>query len=613
VLNKDTIGISENRGRASVCYSRRMGLLHELRRRSVYGTVAIYLLTAWIAIQVASLAFPGLDIPDRAIRYVWLAAIVLFPIAVLFAWRFQITSRGIARTQSSSTDGALSDLPLARPDYLILVGLGLVVLVIVLRTTQEIVQINEATPVSVFGRAIHANSVAVLPFDNLTGEQNQEYLVDGIQESMTATLSQISGLRVKSRTSTASYRNTTKNITEIASELGVANVVEGAVFRTGEELRITVQLVDAVTDEYIWTESYERKVKDLLAMQSDVAREVAEQVSVELTPDEARRLRSGREVNPEVYEMYLKGMYFIKQLYPEAFTTGLEYLHDAVALDPREPLAYAGLALGYNTIGHGVNAHGAFPKALAAADKALQLDELSGEAWAALAEAQLYYEWDWEAAEKNMLRALQLSPSLDHVYAHYAYLLFLLDRKDEGIETMERARDLSPVDSLWAGFAAWLYMTEGRWEDAIQTAEECRQFSRELDLCLYTLGQTHAAQGDFDKAIEIQEQIAVGDPFRDWALVISYAQAGRTDESLQLISRMSVNATPRHQLHIALAYAAMGDFEQSLSWLGAAYESRSDWLPWVVLPNSYGGSVEPLREEAGFKAIVDAMDIPASY
>jgi tetratricopeptide (TPR) repeat protein len=211
-----------------------------------------------------------------------------------------------------------------------------------------------------------------------------------------------------------------------------------------------------------------------------------------------------------------------------------------------------------------------------------------------------------------MLRALQLSPSLDHVHAHYAYLLLLLGRDEEAAEFAEKARDLSPVDPLWAGFAAWLYMVEGRLEEGIETAEECTMFSRELDLCLYTLGQIYAVQGDFDKAVEVHERIAAEDPFRNWALGISYAQAGRREDALRVIEEMSVNATTRNQLHIALAYSAMGDIEQALTWLGVAYESRADWLPWVVLPHAYGDSVEPLREEAGFKVIVDGMKIPVA-
>ena len=587
-----------------------MKMVRELRRRRVFGTVALYIVAAWVAIQAASLAFPGMDIPDRAIRYVWFAAILGLPVAVLFAWRFQITSAGVVRTPPVAAGENAANLRLNKIDYSMLAGLALLALLISVQAVRDITRIDPV--LSAFGREIHPNSIAVLPLDNLTGDAEQAYLVDGIHESLTATLSQISGLHVKSRTSTGQYKLSALRLPEIATELGVANIIAGSVFREDDQVRLIVQLVDAASDEYIWTETYDRPVKDLLALQSEVARTIARQVDVELTPEEAARLRQTREVGRDVYEAYLKGMFFVKQLEPGAITKGMDYLHEAVAIDPREALAYAGLALGYNTIGHGVSSHDAFPKAIAAARKALEIDELSGEAWAALAEAQLYYEWNWAAAEKNMQRALQLSPSLDHVYAHYAYLLMLVGRNEEALEASEMARNLSPVDPLWAGFTSWLYMLEGRWEKATQIAEECQVFAVSLDLCRYTLGQIYSAQGNYDKAIEIHEQIAAGDPFRNWSLGISYGFAGRRDEAQAVISQLSVNATPRSQLHIAFAYAAMGETEHALSWLNVAYESRADWLPWVVLPHAYGGSVESLRDEPGFRAIVDQLNIPAA-
>ena len=603
--HKDGLGTS--------CYScGDMKLLNELRRRRVFGTVVLYIVAAWIVIQAASLLFPALDIPDRAIRYVWIASALGFPVAVLFGWRFQVTSRGIFRTPPAAAGEGAPNLTLERKDILMLAGLVLLAATILVRAVQDIRRVDDILGFSAFGREILANSIAVLPLANLTGDDEQDFLVEGIHEAMTSTLSQISGLRVKSRTSTSTYRDTNQKVPEIASELGVANLIVGSVRRDDEMIRVTVELVDAASDEYLWTSTYETELRDLLAMQSNLARDVAREISIELTAEESARLAQAREVDPEVYETYLKGMFFVKQLEPAAIMKGMEYLHEAVAIDPREPLAYAGLALGYNTIGHGLSAHDAFPKAIAASEMALEIDEFSGEAWAGLAEAQLYYDWDWQTAEKSMQRALQLSPSLDHAYAHYAYLLMLLGREDEAIEVSERARDLSPVDPLWAGFTAWIYLLEGRWDDAIGTAEECLLFATSLDLCRYALGQVHSARGEFDKAVEVHEQIPIGDPFRNWSLGISYGFAGRLDEAQAVIDQMAVNATPRDQLHIALAYAAMGDTEKALQWINVSYESRSDWLPWVVLPNAYGGAVEPLRDEPGFQAIVDQMQIPAA-
>jgi len=228
-----------------------MNLMRELRRRRVFGTMALYIVAAWVAIQVASLIFPALDIPDRAIRYVWVATTLGFPIAVLFAWRFQITSEGVFKTPPAAAGEGAANLRLNGTDFLMLAGLGVMVLLIGLRAVQDIRQTDEIFGVSVFGHKIYPNSIAVLPLDNLTGNAEQVYLVDGIHESMTSTLSQISGLRVKSRTSTATYRDSDKSLPDIAGELGVANVIVGSVRRDGETIRVTVELIDARTDEYL--------------------------------------------------------------------------------------------------------------------------------------------------------------------------------------------------------------------------------------------------------------------------------------------------------------------------------------------------------------------------
>ncbi len=585
--------------------------IREARRRRVFQTAALYVFAAWVILQVADLAFPGLDVPESAIRYVWIGVFTGFPIALLFGWRYQITSQGIVRTAPLTSGESAGDLGLKATDYVLLSALALVVVAISYGVVEEIRKVEQPFGVSVFGREILPNSIAVLPLDNLTGDPDQDYFVDGLHEAMISYLAQISALHVTSRTSTAVYKGVAKPLTEIGRELGVANVIEGSVFRTGNDVRVTVQLINAATDENVWSQNYRREVTDLLALQGDVARAIAEQVHVRLTPDEVRRLTTTRQVNPEVYEAYLKGMFFLKQLNPAAVPRGMDFLHEAIGIDPREPLAYAGLALGYNTIGHGIDTHGAFPKAIAAAEKALEIDEYSGEAWAALAEAQLYYDWDWTTAEASMLRALQLSPNLDHAHAHYAYLLVLLGQIDESFFHAEKARELSPLDPLWAGFAAWLYMLEERWEEGMDSVEECLSFSPGFPFCDYTLGELHRAMGDIEKAVEAHEKISAV-RLRNRALGPTYGMAGRREDARKIAELMAANPTPRDYLYIALTYSAMGEIDEALRWLELAYEHKADWLPWVGLKNAYGGAVEPMRNDPRFKAIVEKLNLPPS-
>jgi TolB-like protein/Flp pilus assembly protein TadD len=583
--------------------------IQEARRRRVFQTAAIYIVASWIILQVADLAFPGLDIPDNAIRFIWIGVFLGFPLALLFGWRYQITAHGIVRTAPSQHSDSDGELKLKTLDFVLLSALAVIVVGISYGVFEEILEVEQPFGVSAFGREILPNSIAVLPLENLTGDPDQQYFVDGLHDALISDLAQIGALQVTSSTSTDVYKNVAKHLTEIASELGVANVIEGSVFRTGNDVRITVQLINASTDENLWSQNYRRELTDILALQGDVARAIADQVRATLTPDEIRRLTSARRVNPEVYELYLKGMFFLKQLDPLSIPKGLDLLHEAIGVDPRDPLTYAALALGYNTIGHGLSAHDAFPKALAAAEKALEIDEYSGEAWAALGEAQLYYSWDWGESEASMLRAMQLSPSLDHTRAHYAYLLILLGRIDESFVYVEQARDLSPLDPLWAGFAAWLYMLEERWEEGLDAANECLSFSPGFWLCDYALGQIYSAMGDIENAIVAHEKMPPGLPMTNWAMGPTYGLAGRHEDALKIAALMAVDPSPRDMLHLALTYSAMGDIDEAIRWLEISFDNRADWLPWIVLKHSYGGAVEPMRDDPRFKALIERLNL----
>lgn len=585
-----------------------MRFVAELRRRRVFRTAALYIVGAWVLLQAASLAFPAAEIPDAAIRYVWLAVIIGFPIALLFGWRYQVTESGIVRT--TGTAAADEDFGLKPVDFVIIGALAAVLATIGWRALDEIREVERPFGVSVFGREILPNSIAVLPLANLTGDTSQATFVDGMHGALTSVLSQISGLRVRSQTSTALYRDVAKPVAQIASELGVANIVEGSVFRDGDDVHLTLSLVDAATDEQIWSQNYRRELQDVLGLQAEIAMTVAGEIDVSLTPEESARFRQTRRVDPDVYDAYLKGMHFVKQLNPAMVERGFTFLHEAIGKDPREPMAYAGLALGYNTIGHGINAHDAFPKALAAAEKALELDPYSGEAWAALAEAQLYYSWDWQVAAGSFRRALQLSPSLDHAHAHYAYLLILMGDVDASLEHSERARELSPLDPLWAGFTAWLYMLEARWDEAETVARACLEFAPGFWLCDYTLGQIYSAQGRFDEALAAHSAISQDTIFAPWALGPTYALAGNRSGAERMIEAMQRTMTPKDELHIALTYAALGDVDDAMYWFDVAYRNRSDWLPWIALPNAYGGALEGIRGEPRFEALVESLALP---
>lgn len=579
----------------------------ELRRRGLFGTTAIYVVAAWVLVQVASEAFPAFNIPEFAIRYVWIGVVLGFPLALIVGWMYDISPRGINRTpQTGSDEGA--DTPLTRFDFLVLSGIAVVAVGIVFTLISEIVKFQKPDHVQATFREADPNSVAVLPLDNFTGDPDQEYIVAGLHEALTASLTGISALKVISRTSASAFANTDKTLPEIGRALGVANIIEGSVSRSGDRVRITVQLINALTDEHLWAENYEREMTDLLALHGEVTRAIARQIQVTLTPQEDSRLSAKRKVDPEIYKLYLKGMYFLKQYTPEGIQKGLPYLHQAVELDPANARAYAGLALGYNTIGHFIG-RDAFPKALAAARQALVLDEYSGEAWAALAEAQLYYDYDWEESDRSFKRALQLAPSLDHAHGHYAYLLALLGRWHEVWPALDKAMELSPLDPTWPFFAGWLYMVVGDFNKAEALMLESLELTPGFPFGLYGLGQLYTTQGLFGDAIEVQEQIPVDNPVRNWALGPSYAMAGRVEDALRIAAEMSVDPGPKERLHLAFTYAGLGDFDEAMRWFELCYENRSGWLPWIALEQTYGGVLEGIREDPRFQSLIDKLKL----
>jgi serine/threonine-protein kinase len=282
-------------------------------------------------------------------------------------------------------------------------------------------------------------SLAVLPLQNLTGDPEQEYFADGMTEALIANLGKIGALQVRSRTSIMQYKNVKKPLTEIARELNVNAVVEGSVMRVAEQVRITVQLINAPTDTHLWVDSYERDLRDILTLLSEVARTIARQIEITVTPDQEARLAARRPVNPETYKAYLKGMFHLNKMTPEGTEKGLDYLRQAIEKDPADPLAYGGLALGYVASAHAPGAPpDAFARAEAAALEALELDDTLAEAHAALAQIKLYRDWDWAGAEQAFQRALKLNPSLTLTRAHYSFYLLLFGRTDEASAEMRR-------------------------------------------------------------------------------------------------------------------------------------------------------------------------------
>ncbi len=451
-------------------------------------------------------------------------------------------------------------------------------------------------------------SLAVLPLENLTGDPEQEYFVDGMTEALIANLGKIGALQVRSRTSIMQYKDVKKPLPEIARELNVDAVVEGSVVRVAEQVRISAQLIHAPTDTHLWVESYERDLRDVLALQSEVAQAIARQIEITVTPDqEARLAASARPVNPETYKAYLKGMFYLNQFTPEGRDKGLAYLHQAIEKDPADPLAYAGLAGGYSIIGHGpAPSPEALPRAEAAALKALELDDTLAEAHTILAEVKLYYDWDWAGAEQALQRALELNPNLALTRAHYSWYLQLFGHTDEALAEMKRAQELDPLAPIYTAWLGDQYLWAGQYDEAIDEARKSLELDSDFPVGLYTLGSIYAAKGMYEEAIAAHQKAGAVDPDLGWALGRTYALAGQRDEALNVLADLGKEYQQRNAWGVAEIYAALGEKDEAFRWLEAGYEYRHNWIPWMGWNPNY----EPLRDDPRFGDLLRRLNLP---
>lgn len=418
--------------------------LIELRRRRVFRLTGIYIVSCWVVLQVADLAFQSIGLPDASLKWVWFAAFLGFPIALVFGWRYDITAEGIVRTPHRGADDA-GDLSLRRADFYILAALGIMACAVLVNLFSEIGRtgkIDFETPV------VQSNSIAVLPLDNFSVDPEQEYFVAGMHEALIADLARISGLKVISRLSTEQYRDSNKPPAEIGSELGVAYLIEGSVLKAEDRVRISVQLIDARDNSSVWNESYERQLSDVLVLQSNVARAIAGQIKVKLTPYEDQQLSAERAVDPEAYELYLRGRFHWYRFTEADLKLALEYFQQAIDRDPGYALAYVGFADALATPAHEgmMQTTQVFPAATRFVERALELDPDLAEAHDMLARIRFAFDWDWDAAERGFRRAISLKPGYPDVHVVYSQFLAIMNRPDDALEEARIGATLDPLN-----------------------------------------------------------------------------------------------------------------------------------------------------------------------
>lgn len=426
-------------------------------------------------------------------------------------------------------------------------------------------------------------SLAVLPLENLSGDASQDYFADGMTDELITDLGQISALRVISRTSVMPYKSARKPLPQIARELGVDAVVEGTVLRSGNQVRITAQLIEAAADKHLWANSYEGDLRDTLALQNQVARSIAEQIRINLNTQEQAALKKSMVVNAEAYEAYLKGRYFWNKRTREGLKKAVEYFNAAIAKDPSYAQAYAGLADSFALLGNsdGLSPKDAYLKAKAAASKALELDDSLGEAHASLAFCLGDFEWNWDAAEKEYLRAIALNPGYATAHQWYAMQLRSLGRFDEAIVEIRKAENLDPLSLIISADVADVLFAAHRYDESVQQSRKAIDLDPEFPIAHYELGQALAQKKIFNGAIEELEKanrLSGGDTTCVAVLAYAYAASGRTDEARKLLDELNKRTDRRfsYPADEALIYASLNDNDEAMALLEKAYNDHFD-------------------------------------
>ncbi len=428
-------------------------------------------------------------------------------------------------------------------------------------------------------------SLAVLPLESLSSDASQDYFADGMTDELISDLGQISALRVISRTSVMGYKRARKPLPQIARELDVDAVVEGTVLRSGDQVRITAQLIEAATDKHLWSQSYEGQLRDTLALQNQVAQAIADQIRINLNSQEQAALKSVRVVNPEAYESYLKGRYFWNKRTADGLKVALAYFNQAIDEDPRYAQSYSGLADTYALLGDWQYAvmtpKEALPKAKAVAIKALELDSTLGEAHNSLAFCLDGFDWDFPSAGKEFQRALELNPGYATAHHWYAWHLSLLGRYDEAIVEMRKAENLDPLSLIINADLAELLLIAHSYDESIRQSRKTIEMDPNFALAHNQLGQAYLQKQMRDEAIaELQKavQLSAGSPTCLANLARAYAVSGKKSEAAKLLTDLKKRSSPgySHASEIAVVYALRSAVP------GAYAPHRSQPLSWKV-------------------------------
>ncbi len=595
----------------------------ELKRRNVYKVAVAYAVASWLLIQIATQVFPFFEIPNWAVRLVVLLLVLGFPVALILSWAFEITPEGIKLESeiepNKSIKRGTGRKIVAVTIALAIVAAGLFVYQLVgrdgwARRSYDSEAAENGRPGGL-SLPIPNKSIAVLPFDNLSRDPDNAYFCEGVQDEILTRLAKVADLKVISRTSTQQFKSAPENLPQIAKQLGVAHVLEGSVQRANDQIRVNVQLINALTDAHLWAETFDRKLTDIFAVESEIAKTIADTLQAKLSGSEQHAIAARPTENTEAHQLYLKGRFFWNKRTGNDLKKSLDYFEQAIAADPNYALAYAGIADAYVFLpGYTAGTpKDCYPKAMAAAKKALELDDTLAEAHTTLALAIWYYDFDFSQANREFQRAIELNPNYATGHQQYANnTLSALGRFDEAIAEGKRAVELDPLSLVINADLGMNYYYARRYDEAITQLRKTLEMDPGYYYAHVDLGQVLAAKRAFGEAIsEYQKARALNDdPFVLGLLGHAYASSGNKTEALKILDQLKEVSGQRYvsTYSFAIVYLALDDRQEALRWLEQSYQDRAGAdIGWIRVDSL----LDALHGDPGFEALAEKI-VPAA-
>jgi TolB-like protein/Tfp pilus assembly protein PilF len=577
----------------------------ELKRRNVYKVAVAYIVAGWALSQGIAQVFPVFDVPNWAIRSIVILIIVGLPIALVLAWSFEITPEGIKRTETA--DAMPESTRQKKHTWIYVVVIGGLVSIGLFFLGRYSAENKTASPSGVSNK-----SIAVLPFDNLSRDPDNAYFTEGVEDEILTQLAKVADLKVISRTSTQHFKSAPENLPAIAKQLGVTNILEGSVQKAADQVRVNVQLISAMTGAHLWADTYDRRLTDIFAVESDIARAIAENLQAKLTGSAEQVLASNPTENPQAHELYLRGRYFWNRRTGENLKKAADYFQQAIGKDPKYALAYSGLADCHVLLpvypDLGSNPREELPQALSAARKAVQLDDTLAEAHSSLARA-LASDLQLSAAVSEFKRAIELNPNYATAHQWFGECLQSQGRVEEGLAELKRAQELDPLSLIINSLLGFAFDTAGKSEEAIAQLRKTIDIDPNFWIGHLYFGNVLEHKGQLKEAIveyERSSALQVDDAYNLAQLARAYFLVGRKEEAQQLWDKLQSLSERQYvpAYSMAVVQLTFGNKDDAIRLLEKSYEDHAPFdsadLGWILVDHR----LDSLRSDPRFKNLI---------